>query len=175
MNSIRLLAKLTAKSVQIVGASGGQVEVSRADVAAALSFAGVSTTADRLIRLLYCGDSAQEPLLLAALVHELRKSVPVERPMLYGLVRLALAEIGGGKVCRTCGGDGVVAGSTCGVCSGAGVKAMAQRERASVLNVPLSTFQRNHERHADAVYQYVATMANAALSCLAEQFSERAA
>lgn len=175
MNSIRLLAKLTAKSVQIVGASGGKVDVSRADVAAALAFAGVSTTADRLIRLLYCGDTAQEPLLLAALVHELRKSVPVERPMLYRLVRLALAEIGNGKLCRTCDGHGVVAGATCGVCSGAGVKAMAQRERAAALDVADTTFRRNYEQHANAVYQYVACMANGALACLADQFAERAA
>lgn len=176
MNSIRLLAKLTAKSVVIGGAaSGGTVEISKADVAAAISFAGVSVTADRLIRFLYCQDASQEPLLLAALVHELRKSVPVERPMLYRLVRLALLEITHRKLCRTCNGYGTVAAKACEVCGGSGLKAMAQRERAATLHVPDTTFRRNYEGHANTVYDYISGMANSALARLAEQFADRAA
>lgn len=176
MNSIRLLAKLTAKGVQIGGvAGGGTVEISRADVAAAISFAGVSVTADRLIRFLYCEDVSQEPLLLAALVHELRGSVAVERPTLYALVRLALVEMVSRKVCRTCNGYGTVAARDCAVCDGAGLKALSQRERAAVLGVALSTFQRHHEAHANTVYDYVAGMASGALARLAAQFADQAA
>lgn len=176
MNSIRLLAKMTAKGVAIGGAAGGgTVEISKTDVAAAISFAGVSVTADRLIRFLYCQDTAQEPLLLAALVTELRKSVQVERPMLYGLVRLALLEITHRKLCRTCNGYGTVAAKNCEVCGGSGLKAMSQRERAAVLHVPDTTFRRNFEDHANTVYQYVSSMANSALARLAEQFADRAA
>lgn len=175
MNAIRLLAMMTARGVKISVAGGGKVEISRADVAAGMSFASVSVTADRLVRYLYCDDSAQEPLLLAALVHELRRSVPVERPMLYQLVRLALAEISSCKPCRSCNGYGTVAAQPCEVCCGAGIKSASQRERSAVLNVALSTFQRSYEAHADTVYQYVAAMANGALAALAEQFSDRAA
>lgn len=176
MNAMRLLAKLTAKGVVIGGAGGGGlVEISRADVAAAIAFAGVSTTADRLIRWLYCGDAAQEPLLLAALMHELRRTVPVGRPLLYRMVRLALYELSNSSVCRTCAGAGRKGLTLCEVCGGGGLKALAQRERASLLELSHTTFRRSHEAQADAVYQYVAGLANGAMASVAHQFSDRAA
>ncbi len=175
MNPVKLMAKMTAKGVLVSGAGGGLVEVSRADVAAALAFAGVSVTADRLVRFLYCADTAQAPLLQAALVHELRRSVPVERPELYSLVRLALAELSGQRVCATCCGHGVMGAKVCGVCGGSGLKAWSQRQRATAIGVADTTFRRNLEGHADTVYQYVAAMANTALASLADQFNDRAA
>lgn len=175
MNPVKLMAKMTAKGVLVSSAAGGVTEVSRADVAAALAFAGVSVTADRLVRFLYCADTAQAPLLQAALVHELRRSVPVERPELYSLVRLALAELSGQRVCATCCGHGAMGAKVCGVCAGSGLKAWSQRLRADAIGVPLSTFQRTHEHNADTVYQYVAAMANTALASLSDQFSDRAA
>lgn len=175
MNPVKLMAKMTAKGVLVSGAGGGLVEVSRADVAAALAFAGVSVTADRLVRFLYCADAAQAPLLQAALVHELRRSVAVERAQLYSLVRLALDELSGQRVCATCCGHGTVGVKACDVCAGSGLKAWSQRQRATAIGVADTTFRRNLEGHADTVYQYVAAMANTALASLSEQFSDRAA
>lgn len=175
MNAKRLLAKMTARGMSIGVIGGGAVEISRVDVAAALAFAGVSVTADRLIRLAYCGDDSQAPLLMAALVHELRALVPVERHVRYQLVTLALCELTNTRLCRTCNGVGTVAAKQCTVCDGAGLKAWSQRARAEVISVALSTFQRTLESDANTVYQYVSNMEQQALAALSKQFGEMAA
>lgn len=175
MNAKRLLAKMTARGMSIGVVGGGSVEINRADVAAALSFAGVSVTADRLVRLAYCGDNSQVPLLKAALVHEVRGMVTCDRPMRYQLVTLALCEIMGKRLCRTCNGVGTVAAKQCTVCDGAGLKAWSQRARADVVSVSLSAFQRSIEGEANAVYQYVSNMEQQALAALSKQFAEMAA
>lgn len=175
MNAMRLLAKMTAKGVAIGGTGGGAVEISSMDVAAAIAFAGVTRTADRLVRFLYCNDGAQEALLQAALVHELRTRVKVERPLLAGMVRLALVELATRSICRTCGGSGYKATALCESCSGGGLKPLGQRERAAYLGLPRTSFQRHYEEPANQVYQYVAGLANDAMARIASQFSDRAA
>lgn len=175
MNAKRLMAKMTARGLVIGNAVGGSVEVSRADVAAGLSFAGVGVTADRLIRWAYCDDVCQEPLLVAALVSEIRKVVGCDRAMRYRLVRLALRECFHHRLCQTCNGATTVAAKVCTVCHGSGLKAWSQRARAAELCLTLSTFQRVAESDANAVYQYVVDLEQDALSALAKQFSERAA
>lgn len=175
MNAIRLLAKLTARGVAIGGAGGGRVEVAGTDVAAAIAFAGVGRTADRLIRFLYCGDVCQEPLLQAALVHELRGKVAAERLLLGRLVRLALVELASRSVCKTCGGSGYVAASLCEVCGGGGLKPFSQRMRADMIGVSQPSFHRHYEEPANQVYQYVAALANDAMARVAGQFTDRAA
>lgn len=175
MNAKRLMAKMTARGLVIGNAVGGSVEVSRADVAAGLSFAGVGVTADRLVRWAYCDDVGQEPLLVAALVSEIRKVVGCDRATSYQLVALALCELFGQRLCRTCTGTGIVAAKPCQVCDGSGLKAWSQRARAEALSVPQTTFRRDLEANANKVYQYVCAMEQQALAALSKQFTDRAA
>lgn len=175
MNAKRLLAKMTARGMSIGVVGGGSIEISRAEVAAALSFAGVSVTADRLVRLAYCGDNSQVPLLKAALVHEVRSMVSCDRPMRYRMVTLALCEVMGKRLCRTCNGVGTVAARQCTVCDGAGLKAWSQRARAAALDLPQTTFRREFEQQANIVYQCVSNMEQQALSALSRQFADLAA
>jgi len=175
MNAKRLMAMMTARGVAIGTVGGGRAEITRADVAAGLSFAGVSVTADRLIRLAYCDDVSQIALLKAGLVHELRNQVTCDRPMRYAMVSLARMELMGRRLCATCNGAGTVAIKPCTVCHGAGLKAWSQRSRAEALSVALSTFQRTLISDADKVYQYVSNLEQDALTALAKQFADRAA
>lgn len=175
MNAKRLMAMMTARGVSIGAVGGGQAEITRADVAAGLSFAGVSVTADRLIRLAYCDDASQIALLKAGLVHELRNEVTCDRSMRYAMVSLALMELLGRRLCATCNGVGTVAIKPCTVCHGAGLKAWSQRARAEALSVAQTTFRREHEANANKVYQYVVNLESDALSALAKQFADRAA
>lgn len=166
----QLLAKLTARGAVLGAVGGGQAEISSADVAAAIAFAGVGRTADRLIRFLYCGDEAQAPLLQAALVHELRRQVPVERALLHRLVRLALLELTTRALCKACDGsghDGRLA--TCPTCGGGGLRPFSQRTRAVALDLSLTTFQRHYEAPANQVYSVIAGMAAEALARIAGQ------
>lgn len=175
MNAKRLMAMMTARGVAIGTVGGGRAEITRADVAAGLSFAGVSVTADRLIRLAYCDDVSQIALLKAGLVHELRNQVTCDRPMRYAMVSLALMELMGRRLCATCNGAGTVAIKPCTVCHGAGLKAWSQRSRAEALSVSQTTFRREHEQNANKVYQYVCLLEAEAMAALAKQFADRAA
>ena len=175
MNAKRLMAMMTARGFAIGTVGGGSVEITRADVAAGMAFAGIGATAERLIRVAYCGDGAQVPLLKAALVHEIVKLLQVDRATGYQLVSLALCELFGHRLCRTCGGTGIVAAKACAVCDGSGLKAWSQRARAEALSVSLGTFQRVYEAHANKAYQYVCAMEQQALAALSRQFTERAA
>jgi hypothetical protein len=175
MNAKRLMAMMTARGFAIGTLGGGMVEITRADVAAGMAFAGIGATAERLIRVAYCGDGAQVPLLKAALVHDVCKLVGTDRATSYQLVALALCELFGQRLCRTCNGTGIVAAKPCQVCDGSGLKAWSQRARAEALSVPQTTFRRDLEANANKVYQYVCAMEQQALAALSKQFTERAA
>jgi len=175
MNAMRLMAMMTARGFAVGSVGGGTIEITRADVAAGMAFAGIGATAERLIRVAYCGDGAQVPLLKAALVHEVRVLVSSDRSTRYQLVTLALCELFGQRLCRTCSGTGIVAARACEVCGGSGLKAWSQRSRAEALSVPQTTFRRDLEDHANKVYQYVCALEQQALAALSKQFTERAA
>lgn len=175
MNAKRLMAMMTARGFAIGTLGGGMVEITRADVAAGMAFAGIGATAEDLIRVAYCGDGAVVPRLKISLASEVKAIVENNALERVAMVNLALSELVAQKRCGTCNGTGALAVKPCQVCDGSGLKAWSQRARAETMLISLGTFQRLYEAPANKVYEYVCAMEQQALAALSKQFTDRAA
>lgn len=172
MSSGRLLARLTARGVQIGGVGGRSTTMTKEDIAAALGYALSSPVEGDWLLMAYCGEALVAERFFQGMMPRVRKlcaKYKVDSDWSHHLLNLAVTELLDAEVCRTCRGD---EGRECQVCNGLGLKPKSVRVRAQILGVGKDAFQRKYERLANEVYRELSHIDQCALRAVARQFAE---
>jgi hypothetical protein len=148
--SAELLAKMTAKGILIDGGGfGGEVQISPADVAGALS--GISGPAYDYVLLKYCDDRSVSRRLLSAFAEKILESekrqpgkFSAREAVRFASVIITNA-IGDGN-CKTCKGTGIYRYKKCAGCDGAGKRPKSNRAIAEALGLTPHQFKTTGER-----------------------------
>lgn len=146
------------------GAGGYEIRSSRvfdamtaADIAAAVS--RVKTKLGQHLVLYLWADHAElEESIISGLLFDavticLENGWTVRKPgTLSGILRAGLRELKSPRVCRSCNGSGVRAGTGCAKCGETGRYAMSSKARARLAGMSPTTWQRWATRYDDLVW-----------------------
>ena len=165
-----MLARLCARGLQIVDPiRGGKVEISPAEIAAALGYGALGRAPYYLALAKYCDDGlALLELRHAHLAPLLMRTCLVSAlpdPLLHGLLDLLCAEGLHAPLHGRCQGRG------CDGCQGTGVRRQSDRERARLVGVAKTTYQRRWRHGVDRALCTMEAWDQAALGHLYHQFA----
>ncbi|WP_299494617.1 hypothetical protein [uncultured Shewanella sp.] len=165
--SIRLLNKMTPRSVALDIVRGGVPEISSSDVAAALSFGNLSEAACNFGLAKYCSDNIATYKLMDYFNEIIKEKVKIERwsqgiNETEGLARLMMLEGVYGVRCNKCKGRGHIiqaqkgrgVANECGKCHGSGLGTFSQRRRAEIANISSSSWDRHWKLRLDKLLVY---------------------
>lgn len=161
--SAELLSKMTAKGILIDGTGfGGEVELTSADVAAAL--AGTNGLTLDFILLKYCGDETVIRRLVELFAREVRyryKDLSIPESETYAVE--VISENIGGDLCGTCNGTGTYRYKNCLGCKGTGKRARSGRARAEALNISRHEYEKRGDKIFRRLSDLLATLESGAI------------
>lgn len=164
MNPIRLLAKMTPKTLNIGEVGGSSAADKINEFTAAHSLAGLSDDASRWAYYNYVGIEKEERKIIRTLTMTVTLFVKIEKyrikpDTLDGIVRAAMLEFTQ-PICGVCSGSGWINDKLrpkqCENCGGHGRKLMSQRQRCRIIGIDTKSYLNSHDDVAKKTMQLIA-------------------
>jgi hypothetical protein len=172
MPAEHLLARMTAKGLQITGVGfGGIASIAAQDVAASL--AGLPDHIYWLARAKFCDDTACSDLVWKYTTDKIVRREKIEEGKAKGLALSALFPVIWGVKCKACHGTGInYRYKPCKRCGETGLGVVPDYQKASMMQVSRATFCRKYSRLSIKYESDAWSWESAAIRHVYRQFSD---